>query len=496
MSRFLINYEIRQIQKYIYNSSKIKEIVGASNLVRDCLIDFLIEACDDLKINLKHNIKEEYENIGSPFKFNDALDFQIAYEGGGNLSCFVKGNEEKVKLLNRKVGLLFLEKTYSLRVCYGYIEISDNFLNDRKKLSEKMNELKVKMPMSHLQGTLPIIMSSNESSLPLSEKSIYGNNRKITKESKIKLDKYSMSADNNYGTTVLDDLIEKDVNSYIAIVHIDANDLGVAISKFFQSKLDNNSPRNYEEMVSLSRDVSNKIKTKYNDYFAKYLKEYVDTLKDDKFAYRIIVNSGDDITFIFPSEFAIEFVAGFLTNINNESFFDNDIKISACAGIAFVKSHFPYNRGYEIAEELCESSKKKAKSKEIRQNNNNQSRCAFDYYICQNGIITTVAEDEEKFKHLYCKPYIVNRNNSADDDYETLLRRIKELSDESNRMSYGKAKQIRNAYEKGNISLLIKKISSKLNKPLEEAFINKKAIYYDASTLIDFSIMTKEMNKI
>ncbi len=493
MPRYLIKYEIRQIQKYIYASSKIKEIVGASKIVRDCLIDFLIEACDEM--NLKHNIKKEYGKLNLAFKFDDSLDFQIGFEGGGNLACFFKGDEEKVKEFNRRIGFLFLKKTYSLRVCYAYVEVTDNFQNDRKKLDEKLSKVKVTMPMTNLQGTIPVVMSSTESSLPLSEVEKNGKRRKITRESALKLKKYSSDFDTSNGNTCIDEFIEKNIDSYIAIIHIDANDLGTAITSYFK----NNEKETYEDNVDLSRQVSVRIKTKFNDEFDKYLKSFIESKGSNKIQYRIIVNSGDDITLIMSNNYAIELVTGFLERINENSFFDNEIKISACAGIAFVKSHFPYDRGYEIAEELCESAKKKAKSEKIRRENNNQSRCAFDYYICQNGIITTVEEDEskEKLKDLYCKPYIVNRNTDAMDDCETLFKRLKELNDESNGMSIGKAKQIRNAYEKNKqtTEMLFKKISSRLKNPLDDPFENSKATYYDASTLIDFVDMPSKKGK-
>ena len=491
MERYLIKYEIRQIQKYIYSSSKIKEIVGASKIVRDCLIDFLVKACNEQ--DLRQNIKYEYENMGRDFRFDDELDFQVGYEGGGNLVCFLKGDETKVKKFNQKIGLLFLKETYSLRVCYAYVKVTNDFNADREALNEKMSKMKVTMPMTGLQGTLPIVMASTESSLPLSEKSTKDQRRKITRESFLKLDKYRKTFNEEDGTTQIDDFVEKNVDSYIAVIHIDANDLGIAISSYFKGK----GSADYETNVNQSRHVSELIRTKYNDRFDEYLKAFVDEKKSEgkTVLYRIIVNSGDDITLILSNNYSIELVKGFLENINKDSFFDNEIKISACAGIAFVKSHFPYDRGYEIAEELCESAKKKAKSKKIKDENNRQSRCAFDYYICQNGIITMVEKDEDKFKNLYCKPYIVNRNDGQMDDCETLFTRLKELYDESNHMSYGKAKQIRNAYEKNEqtVKMLFKKISSRLNKPLDVPFIEGKATYYDASTLVDFvDIESKE----
>lgn len=479
-------YEIRTIQKYIYHSSKLKEIESASAFVSNILRKVLKETCD--YFNLKNDVSDEKE-LKENFTFDNQYKLQVAYEGGGNLTCFLKvESEDEVHQFNQYVGYLFLKETYSLRVCYAFVEKTDDFSNDRKKLTEKIGNLKSLMPEACLQPGFPITMTSTESSYPLSEKGVFASDngnkiRKITKESKCKLDAYENA--NEYNN--LDDMRDNGNDSYLAIVHIDANDLGIAIKSFFDGK----KAVSYEEAVNNSRHVSNAIYRKYNLAFENYIKEYVTantTEKEQKAGvYRIIVNSGDDITFIIRNLYAIDVVTGFLKKINNDSFFDNNNKISACAGIVFIKAHFPYDKGYEMAEELCELSKEKAKS-----DDKNPPLCAFDYYICQNGMISTVSNDEKKHKGLYSKPYYVNRHKNDIDDFETLKKNIDLLL--SNKLTLGKVKQIRNSYEKGkeDIEMTMKQLSSRLDEQLlpynkKENDENEKAIYYDASTLIDFT---------
>ena len=36
--------------------------------------------------------------------------------------------------------------------------------------------------------------------------------------------------------------------------------------------------------------------------------------------------------------------------------------LNACAGIAFVKPHYPFSSAYKISEECCDSAKEKAKA--------------------------------------------------------------------------------------------------------------------------------------
>ena len=190
---YLVMYEIRTIQKYIYHSSKLKEIESSSAFVSNILRRILKKTCGHFKLTEDINDEKELEEN---FKFDNQFDLQVAYEGGGNLTCFLKAeSEDKVHQFNQYVGYLFLKETYSLRVCYAFVEKTDDFSNDRKTLTEKIGNLKSLMPETCLQPGFPITMTSTESSYPLSEKGVFASDtgnkiRKITKESKCKLDVY------------------------------------------------------------------------------------------------------------------------------------------------------------------------------------------------------------------------------------------------------------------------------------------------------------------
>ncbi len=479
---YFLKYEVRSIQKYIYSSSKLKEIERASQFVSTILKKVLEEACDHF-----HYIYDKNAILSDDFQFDEKnFDFQIAFEGGGSLFCFLNVKEEEdIHKFNQFIGYLFLKETYSLRVCYAFVKKTDDINADRKNLNNKASKLKSRMPDACLQPSLPITMCSKENSFPLSEitKSTEGGDkptvRKITRESKCKL----VQVFSGTGTKNLEEIRDFGEDSMLGLVHIDVNDLGIAIKEFFEK----NKTSDYCKAINLSRKVSNAINEKYNKAFNDFILEY--PFSDNDKPYRIIINSGDDITFIIKGIYAIDVVAKFLKELNKSSFFDDEKKITACAGIAFIKSHFPYNKGYDIAEALCESAKRKAKKE-------SGNYCAFDYYICQNGMISTVEEDEAKFKNLYSKPYFVNRGQHKDDDYEELIERIKDLASES--MTISKIKEIRNAYEKGDdyIEMVMKRISSRLGEkhkliPFDDNDKNH-AKYYDASTLMDFYMPYKE----
>ena len=73
---------------------------------------------------------------------------------------------------------------------------------------------------------------------------------------------------------------------------------------------------------------------------------------------RPILLDGDDFTFICTADLAIPIAAGFMEQLSLLQK-EKTKKITACAGIAFVHSHFPFYEAYKIAEESCSRAKKK-----------------------------------------------------------------------------------------------------------------------------------------
>jgi hypothetical protein len=93
-----------------------------------------------------------------------------------------------------------------------------------------------------------------------------------------------------------------------------------------------------------------------------------------KIPIRPIVLGGDDFTVICSADFAVEYTQKFLEEfekttekllgkllIDSKVFQNNVPYLSACAGIAFIKSSYPFHYGYGLAEELCKEAKTEAR---------------------------------------------------------------------------------------------------------------------------------------
>ena len=78
-----------------------------------------------------------------------------------------------------------------------------------------------------------------------------------------------------------------------------------------------------------------------------------------------MVLNGDDLTVIIRGDLAIPYANAFLKNFEKvtadelQSEFGGGL--TACAGVAFIKSSYPFYYGYALAENLCARAKNKAK---------------------------------------------------------------------------------------------------------------------------------------
>ena len=162
--------------------------------------------------------------------------------------------------------------------------------------------------------------------------------------------------------------------------------------------------QDYQKAVKRIRNASSQIAKTYKNVMKTLVAAIIAWGEEKKFEHfplRPIVLNGDDVTFVSYGQFGIPLAELFLKELDAES---KKIKmpLSACAGVAIVKSHFPFYRAYDLAEDLCDSAKKKAK---ILAKNHEHGEVGswLDFHIVQSGVTT---ELEELRKRFYLIPSI------------------------------------------------------------------------------------------
>lgn len=121
----------------------------------------------------------------------------------------------------------------------------------------------------------------------------------------------------------------------------------------------------------------------------------------------------------------------------------NQNPIYTSAGVAVIKSRYPFYRGYQMAEELCQSAKKAAAK--------NPDSNWLDFYISQGGY--SQALDGIRQKHYRVKegslnfgPYLVGENSKGK---ENTMINLKNGMNELRKWPRAKVKELRNILPMG-----------------------------------------------
>lgn len=409
----LCMYDIRGKQEFIYRSSKLKEIVGASLIIRDLFEDYLYDAaktCRD-NINKESKVKEEYKDKDAIFRYDpnkeklDKFSFkqfeermdgnqyigEIVYDGGGNFLLLYKDEvamrkttEIFTKKILKEIGTLKVVATYIGDISKDNYHSDDlNNLGDYERLYQK-HRLRESTALYTLPyGSLPIVQTEPTSSLPLTymynnapkDSSASGKSYvKYSTETNAKLKKYWKEASNpgyEMGETVLDNIVAetKGEDSMLAIFYIDGNAMGAKVQACLKGK------KNYDDCVNLLREFSKKIQKTFIDDRKVDMLKTDETKSSDKKNYksRILIGAGDEMTIICKADESYETIKEYLSKIPSP--------YSSCAGAAIFHSHTPFADAYRIAEQCCEDT-----CKNYMKKNGLTLANLMDFEYCQGGI--------------------------------------------------------------------------------------------------------------
>lgn len=428
----LCMYDIRGKQEFIYKSSKLKEIVGASLIIRDLFKDYLYDAAKVYRDCINEEFKgsdavfrydpnEDKLNKFSFKEFEDRMNGnqyigEIVYDGGGNFLMLYK-NEEAMKKTTEIFTKNILKEIGTLKVVATYIGNirEDNYHSDDSKnpgdyerLYQKHRFRESTALYTQPYGSLPIVQTSPVSSMPLTymydhaPKDISASGKsyfKCSAETNAKLKKYWEEAGKHgdeMGETILDNIVAetKGEDSMLAIFYIDGNAMGAKVQACLQGK------KNYDDCVNLLREFSKKIqKTFIDDRKKDMLKEDEKQSSDKKrFRSRILIGAGDEMTIICRADESYEIIKEYLSKIPSP--------YSSCAGAAIFHSHTPFSDAYRIAEQCCEDT-----CKNYMKENGLTLANLMDFEYCQGGIGFKLSDiRKENGDNDNSRPWLVESN--------------------------------------------------------------------------------------
>lgn len=343
---YLYGAAVQGIQDFIFQTNELKDIVGASELVDGiCTTDF-----------------EE---------FGKMEDGNSIVRAAGNIKFIFKDKTECEKAVMEFPKKILL-KAPGITVSQAVVEFQkDNFSIAINELERKLR-FQRNRPIRSMTLGLMGIRRSRQTGLPavtekegeyLDEATL--KKREKSNSANIHVCCKAFGCNNNAEIEEIRNLIPFNIeditasNDWIAIIHADGNGLGQVVQN-----IGNNRERFREFSIKLDEATKEAAQAAY--------KACIDPVsyksKGGKLPIRPIILSGDDLTVIIRGDLAIDYVHKFILEFENitkqklGSILGNQQGLTACAGISFIKSSYPFYYGYELAEALCTRAKKRTKA--------------------------------------------------------------------------------------------------------------------------------------
>lgn len=449
------------IQGYIFSSNRLRENIGASHLVSEATHDWVEKTLDKLGVT-KNQQKEAIETSG--------LNAEIVYTGGGNTLIVFKSREIAInftRILSKRV----LEEAPGINLVVAHKEFDwdeDNLYQVVKDLMEgeidrRKNE---RIPSAPLLG-LGVTTSCNSTQLPATDRSNkyiqYGDDEEAdsyltSTETKQKLK--AVNRANKKLQEMFADVIDGDIyqfpyrtdhlgrsereSSYAAIIHADGNGMGKRFQKYGEDA------ENNRDYIQRMRDFSTSVEEAGKNALKAVVQVITKSIEEGKVVgklgefklkakyylpFRPLVYGGDDITFICEGRIGLELAALFLRELEEQDVADGK-KLTACAGICVVKTHYPFARAYKISEELCKEAKKLVKeNKEFEPD----GFSAIDWHLAASGLFGSISEirkleyqvtvDKKDTWNLSMRPLRLEKYSSEWRTWEGFTQVIKEFKE-------------------------------------------------------------------
>ncbi|MCB5252573.1 MAG: hypothetical protein RBR69_09885 [Candidatus Cloacimonadaceae bacterium] len=380
--------DLRAIQDYIFSSNRLKDNIGASYLV-------------------KH--------------FFDGFNTGEGFCGGGNLFRLCR-DEHEAKQIIRDLSIRIYEKCPGLSFSATYISDFDTeaFQDSMDKLQKKLREEKNRRQQ---QSTLPSYgINAQCGSSPYSaefvcktppdegdllSRQVYAKRQAATSAVQEAQKLYQ----NELGTEFIlpesfEDLgQDKGHESFIAVIHIDGNQIGdlflnqasFAACKNLSAEINSACELAFAKMLSMAvKEISS---GKWQHY-GKRLKK---AGRQKYLPIRPLFIGGDDITFISEGRLGLSLAIEFM---NQFSQIMKHHDVSSSAGVALAKTNYPFYQVHKLANSLCRSAKNKrlaAKSKSDH----------LDFHIISSSVnqdLVDIRKDNYQLgdgRRLYQRPYSI-----------------------------------------------------------------------------------------
>ena len=434
------------LQRYIFQSNRLKENIGASYLAKYWLEEGLLDSIKQAGHTIDTTTWDTYQekpSMSPPEKPVDMTkNITLIYVGGGNAALLCENREvaiEAVKAWSHKL----LKNAPGLRVAVGYADVKNSLAEAYRGALDDLASCEEALPFGTTLYGLPVVRTCTTTGLPASvrsqeeeewiSQSAACKRNQVSAAQNTILDQFgSVSKEGqHYFAIELEKLGSRKGKSHIAVVHADGNGMGGHLIDVVKSAGDDADFLHHIRAFSASVSRLSQIALKET---LQYLRDALPSLKDDLsledekiFPLRPIVYGGDDLTFVCDGRLGLDLAAFYLEEFSKGTIkvCGEDKPVDACAGVAIVPTKFPFARAYHFAEELCGLTKSY-----LRQENLTGSW--LDFQIIQEGITRSIsalrAAQYRSFEGqtLHQRPYQVSENQVSE-QWDVFVSILKEF---------------------------------------------------------------------
>lgn len=520
MDKYLYGASVQGIQSFIFETNKLKEIVGASELVEQICTTEFAKFCK----TFDHEIDES----------------DVIMRAAGNIKYMV--DEETAKNIVSNFPKHVSNFAPGITISQAIVKLS----NDIKK---DIDELEIKLKTQRNKAEMPVDIGSmgveraRKTGKPTFDfdkdgKHIdRGTTFKQLVESKRLMANFLGKKESEIRKENIPSNINKitgsDDNSWLAIIHADGNGLGNILQNLANSISSNQDAKEVFKTfsVKLEEATNEAAQIAFREVVDEAWEKQIVNSKSDTYPMRPVVLGGDDLTVIIRADLAYKFTVRFLTEFETmtkekftalNKFGIKDKYLTACAGIAYIKTNYPFHYGIGLAESLTSEAKKFSKSKEV-QGNDELPPSSLSFYKVQASFIEDLKEMK---KRTHCAqksnvrfdygPYLIHKNNGHPyiTELDDLLKVLKDKKTDKSKGVSKLRQWISELYDDSSKAEFMRKRIISVNKPfaenlnLQRPFIEREikiesgksekrtfTIYKDLIDLHNFKIQGDE-NKI
>lgn len=527
--------DVTGIQRYIFNSNRLKENVGASELVYRATMRYVFEALPPSS----HNVVDIETGSLDASKTIEAGNIQaeVVYAAGGNVLILFQNMDQARKLVADLSKKLILEAPgLDLAAAHYQFDWTTTTIGEaRSQVLQDLQQAKNRRAASQPLLGLGVTVACQSTGLPAV--AIHPDKRdenypvsaqvwaKIEHAEKAN-DRFKtvIKADENLWQKILDEKYyfplefddfgrSKNEHSYIAVVHADVNGMGAQVQKVFDAG--QRQGKDNRTCITEVRQFSDRVQTAARAALVKTIETLVLSINKDKkiantipltekrqpntedfigyyLPVRPLVFGGDDLTFVCDGRLGLSLA---VTYLNAFEAAISDPTITASVGISVAKTHYPFARAYELAEELCSEAKRYVK----------REAAAFDWHFAASGLLGDLEAIREKQytvedgKKLYMRPIRLKSANGDWRTWDNVEQTISAFKKEQWADQHNKVIKLRRALRNGQVgvqqfltayddSTLPEMTHPAVEGLTENGWVGDRCGYFDSIEAMDFYV--------